>query len=83
MVTHAASIGDSQVIADARAIAGEAENSTYIPTDPREFCSRIFHTCYLGTVNSSSKTRQRAKQLSDAIGWYESVYRDGQGKEMN
>jgi NAD+ synthase (glutamine-hydrolysing) len=39
-----------------------------VPTDPREFCGRIFHTCYMGTENSSNDTRQRAKDLAQAIG---------------
>lgn len=59
---------DGQVIADARRLAGEPEDSTYIPTDPREFCGRIFHTCYMGTENSSVETRKRARDLSAAIG---------------
>jgi NAD+ synthase (glutamine-hydrolysing) len=59
---------DRQVIADARRIVGDPEDSTYIPLDPREFCSKIFHTCYMGTENSSAETRKRAKDLSEAIG---------------
>lgn len=62
---------DKQVIADARRITGEPEDSSYIPSDPREFASRIFHTCYMGTENSSVETRRRAKQLSEAIGRYD------------
>ena len=58
---------EKQVIVDARRIAGE-EDPDYLPTDPKEFCHRIFHTCYMGTENSSKETRERAKQLSDAIG---------------
>jgi len=58
------------VIADARRIAGEPEDSEYVPKDPREFCGRIFHTCYMGTENSSADTRGRAKQLAEAIGRY-------------
>lgn len=56
------------MIADARRIAGEPEDSSYIPSDPREFSNRIFHTCYMGTENSSVETRRRAKQLGEAIG---------------
>ena len=59
---------ETQVIIDARRIAGEPEDSDYLPLDPKEFASRIFHTCYMGTENSSAETRQRAKQLSAAIG---------------
>ncbi|KAF8967658.1 hypothetical protein BDZ97DRAFT_1903242 [Flammula alnicola] len=70
LVAQAAARGDIQVIADARRIAGEPEDSEYLPTDPTEFANRIFHTCYMGTENSSAETRRRAKQLSGAIGSY-------------
>ncbi|OBZ66727.1 Glutamine-dependent NAD(+) synthetase [Grifola frondosa] len=70
LVTESARNGDKQVIADARRIAGEPEDSAYIPIDPREFAKRIFHTCYMGTENSSIETRQRAKDLAEAIGSY-------------
>lgn len=59
---------DKQVIADARRMVGEPEDSVYIPLDPHEFCNKIFHTCYMGTENSSAETRKRAKALSEAIG---------------
>lgn len=59
---------DLQVIADARRICGLAEDSDYLPVDAREFCGRIFHTCYMGTENSSIETRKRAKDLAEAIG---------------
>jgi hypothetical protein len=65
---------DEQVIADARRLTGEPEDSSYIPSDPREFSNRIFHTCYMGTENSSVETRRRAKQLSEAIGRYVDNY---------
>jgi hypothetical protein len=51
-------------------MTGEPDDSSYLPTDPREFCGRIFHTCYMGTENSSKDTRGRAKALSDAIGGF-------------
>ncbi|KAF8329479.1 uncharacterized protein EI90DRAFT_3145957 [Cantharellus anzutake] len=70
LVTQAASEGREQVIEDARRIVGEKPNSSYVPIDPREFCGRIFHTCYMGTENSSAETRDRAKNLSGAIGSY-------------
>jgi NAD+ synthase (glutamine-hydrolysing) len=65
MVHHFA---DRQVIEDARRIAQEEEGSSYIPSDPKEFAGRIFHTCYMGTENSSPATRKRAKDLAEAIG---------------
>ena len=38
LVAEKAAEGDAQVIADARRIAGEPEDSTYKPLDPNEFC---------------------------------------------
>jgi NAD+ synthase (glutamine-hydrolysing) len=59
---------DPIVIADARRITGEPAESDYVPSDPREFAGRIFHTCYMGTENSSTATRKRAKDLAEAVG---------------
>ncbi|KAF9244658.1 hypothetical protein BU15DRAFT_41723 [Melanogaster broomeanus] len=70
LVAEAATRANKQVILDARRIVGEPEDSSYIPSDPREFCNRIFHTCYMGTENSSAETRHRAKDLAEAIGSY-------------
>jgi NAD+ synthase (glutamine-hydrolysing) len=58
------------VIKDARRIVGEPKDSEYLPTDAKEFCGRIFHTCYMGTENSSAATRGRAKELANSIGSY-------------
>lgn len=41
---------------------------SYIPTDARELCGRLFFTSYMATENSSSDTKMRAKQLSHQIG---------------
>ncbi|MCP4357567.1 MAG: NAD(+) synthase [Chloroflexi bacterium] len=65
MVTAEVKAGNNQVMADARRLAGDDE---YLPTDAAEFAGRIFHTCYLGTQNSSKVTRQRAKELAGQIG---------------
>ncbi|ORY31916.1 hypothetical protein BCR39DRAFT_524532 [Naematelia encephala] len=70
LVVTASQHGDEQVIADARRMTGEPEYSTYVPNDPKEFANRIFHTCYMGTENSSPETRKRAKDLAAAIGAY-------------
>ncbi|KAI0683830.1 glutamine-dependent NAD(+) synthetase with GAT domain-containing protein [Cytidiella melzeri] len=70
LVAEAAQRGDQHVIADARRIAGEPEDSIWLPTDPRDLANRIFHTCYMGTENSSVDTRKRAKELAEAIGSY-------------
>eukprot|EP00298_Acanthocystis_sp_HF-20_P016177 c21401_g1_i2.p1 GENE.c21401_g1_i2~~c21401_g1_i2.p1 ORF type:complete len:756 (+),score=324.28 c21401_g1_i2:72-2339(+) len=40
----------------------------YIPRDPKELAHRIFFTSYMGTVNSSEQTCQRAKGLAEEIG---------------
>ncbi|KII85887.1 hypothetical protein PLICRDRAFT_44308 [Plicaturopsis crispa FD-325 SS-3] len=70
LVVEASQRGEEQVISDARRITGEPADSKYVPSDAREFSNRIFHTCYMGTENSSVDTRQRAKDLSEAIGGY-------------
>ncbi|PWN54135.1 putative QNS1-glutamine-dependent NAD synthetase [Violaceomyces palustris] len=59
-----------QVLADVRRIAGEKEDSEWIPKTPQEVANRIFVTCYMGTENSSNETRDRAKQLANDIGAY-------------
>jgi len=38
LVAEKAAENDPQVLADARRIVGEPENSTYTPLDPKEFC---------------------------------------------
>jgi len=68
LVTKEARLGNQQVIDDAIRITGE--RSDYVPLDARELCNKIFHTCYMGTENSSPETRKRAKDLASAIGSY-------------
>ncbi|KAI0734335.1 carbon-nitrogen hydrolase [Irpex lacteus] len=70
LVSEASQRGDQRVIADARRIAGEPEDTQWVPTDPRDLANKIFHTCYMGTENSSVETRKRAKELAEAIGSY-------------
>ncbi|TQS37166.1 hypothetical protein Golomagni_02368 [Golovinomyces magnicellulatus] len=70
MVMEAVKKQNEQVIKDLRRIVGEPVESTWLPNDVREICGRIFHTCYIGTTNSSSETRRRAKELAEAIGSY-------------
>ena len=64
--------GDSHVVEDIRRIVGDP---AYVPNDPRELCNRLFITCYMGTVNSSAETRQRAEALSSQIGRYLYIFR--------
>ncbi|CCC71471.1 hypothetical protein NCAS_0H01610 [Naumovozyma castellii] len=68
MVVKEASEGNKQVIEDARKITRSGED--WIPTDPKDLASKIFHTCYMGTENSSKETRDRSKELSRCIGSY-------------
>ncbi|SCZ87891.1 BZ3500_MvSof-1268-A1-R1_Chr2-3g05359 [Microbotryum saponariae] len=68
LVIKESALGNELVIQDARRIVGEKPDSDYVPVDAREFCGRIFHTCYMGTENSSIETRKRAKDLAEAIG---------------
>lgn len=69
-VVKAVHAGNKQVIEDVRRIAAEPTHSTWLPATPQELCGKIFHTCYMGTSNSSTATRQRAKELADEIGAY-------------
>lgn len=59
--------GNAEVLADARRIV---HDETYIPEDPREFCKRVFTTCYMASENSSQDTCNRAKLLAEQIGSY-------------
>lgn len=70
MVVAAMHDDDQQVIEDARRIAGKADDSDWIPETPQDFAQAIFCTAYMGSKNSSSDTRKRAKELASAIGAY-------------
>ena len=59
-----------QVIRDCRKLCDEPTDSKWLPSSPQEICGRIFHTSFMGTVNSSKETRTRAKQLGKDIGSY-------------
>ena len=69
-VIEAIEDGNEQVIADARRLAGECEDSSWVPKAPEDLCNRIFHTCFMGTENSSRETRGRARDLARHIGAY-------------
>ena len=54
-----------------RRICGEPQGSTWLPRKPQDLCNKIFHTCYMGTQNSSRETRDRARELARDIGsWH-------------
>ncbi|KZF19560.1 glutamine-dependent NAD(+) synthetase [Xylona heveae TC161] len=70
LVVQAIQDGNEQVIKDARRIVGEPDDSQWEPADAKELCGRLFHTCFMGTTNSSKETRKRAKELAHDIGAY-------------
>ncbi|KAI0228172.1 glutamine-dependent NAD(+) synthetase [Massospora cicadina] len=70
LVVQSCLAGDELTIRDARRVAGLGPTSDYVPTDPREFASRIFHTAYMGTEHSKDATRSRADALAREIGSY-------------
>ncbi|CAI2387896.1 unnamed protein product [Moneuplotes crassus] len=43
-------------------------DDSFVPTSPQEICEEILSCYYLGTENSSSRTYQRAFELSQEIG---------------
>lgn len=68
LVVEACEKGNSQVIKDVASVANMEEG--WIPTCSQELANKIFHTCFMGTENSSKETRQRAKELANKIGSY-------------
>lgn len=61
--------GDETVLSDLRRVTGEKE---FTPRRPQEIVARLFHTVYMGTVNSGHETRSRAKLLAAEIGAFHS-----------
>ncbi|KAL9131123.1 MAG: hypothetical protein Q9217_000885 [Psora testacea] len=68
MVAQNVESGNKDVIQDLRRICGEPHGSEWLPTDPKEICNILLHTCYMGSENSSQETRQRARDLATSIG---------------
>ncbi|KAK7745685.1 hypothetical protein SLS62_009651 [Diatrype stigma] len=69
MVIEACKAGNEQVIADVKRLAKYGEGK--IPETAEELCNQVFHTVYMGMSKQSSKeTRQRARDLAEAIGAY-------------
>lgn len=69
MALKAIQDGEKTVLRDLRRVTGEPD---FIPSKPEEIVGRLFHTCYMGTVNSGEDTRSRAKRLSERLGGYHS-----------
>ncbi|KAH6693982.1 carbon-nitrogen hydrolase [Plectosphaerella plurivora] len=69
IVIKAIEEGNATVIEDVRRIA--KYDGDVLPKTPQALCNQIFTTIYMGMKKQSSKeTRQRAKDLSEAIGSY-------------
>lgn len=61
--------GNEQVKNDIIKILRLGESDS-LPKDAQELANGIFHTCYMGTSNSSNETRQRSLDLAKDIGSY-------------
>ncbi|CDK25271.1 unnamed protein product [Kuraishia capsulata CBS 1993] len=66
LVITAIEEGNEQVISDAQLVSGMGKE--WIPKTPQELADKIFHTCFMGTENSSNETRSRAKELAEKVG---------------
>ncbi|KND93209.1 Glutamine-dependent NAD(+) synthetase [Tolypocladium ophioglossoides CBS 100239] len=69
LVLLSISRGEQTTLQDLRRVTGD-ENFT--PVTPQDIVSRLLHTCYMGTVNSSEETEGRAKRFAEMIGAYHS-----------
>jgi len=70
IVMQAVREGNQQVIEDVKRIA-RYKGEGVLPKTPQELCNQVFTTIYMGMKKQSSReTRQRARDLSDAIGSY-------------
>ena len=74
MVTEAAREDpEAEVAAECRRVCrmdGDDAPPSWVPTDPQDMASRVFHTAFMGTDNSSEATLSRARRLGEAIGSY-------------
>lgn len=68
LVVKEAKEGNQQVLDDLRKITRSEDY--WIPEKPQDIASKIFHTCFMGTENSSKETRGRSRSLSEKIGSY-------------
>ncbi|EGF78318.1 hypothetical protein BATDEDRAFT_17496 [Batrachochytrium dendrobatidis JAM81] len=63
---------DKKVIQDLEAIVGASIDTSSM--SPSKICGLLLHTCYMGTINSSNATRDRAAILAKRIGsWHLSI----------
>lgn len=67
MVIEAIEQKNESVINDVKRILG-LNRTRDLPTTPEDLCGELFHTCYMGTTNSSAETRNFAEGLAKTIG---------------
>ncbi|GEQ67601.1 hypothetical protein JCM33374_g1266 [Metschnikowia sp. JCM 33374] len=67
LVVSTIEAGNTTVLEDVRSLVKDPE---FTPKTPQDVANRLFYTSFMGTVNSSSETRSRAKELSEKIGSY-------------
>jgi NAD+ synthase (glutamine-hydrolysing) len=69
LVISSIKAGQETTLQDLRRVTGD---KNFEPTKPQDIVSRLLHTCYMGTINSSGDTQDRAKKLAEKIGAYHS-----------
>ncbi|KAK1493188.1 carbon-nitrogen hydrolase [Colletotrichum cuscutae] len=70
IVMKAVEEGNAQVIEDVKRLA-KYDGEDVLPKTPQALCNQIFSTIYMGMKTQSSvETRQRARDLAEAIGSY-------------
>jgi NAD+ synthase (glutamine-hydrolysing) len=69
LVLKSIEAGETTTLDALRRVTGDKK---FTPEEPEEIVSRLLHTCYMGTCNSSDETKARAKNLSKTIGAYHS-----------
>ncbi|XP_022647389.1 glutamine-dependent NAD(+) synthetase-like isoform X2 [Varroa jacobsoni] len=68
LIDEAIKAGNQEVLGDLRTVIGD---SKYMPPESsgaREICQKLLFTCYMGTENSSQKTKSAAKNFASQIG---------------
>eukprot|EP00756_Hemistasia_phaeocysticola_P006332 Hpha_TRINITY_DN13778_c0_g1::TRINITY_DN13778_c0_g1_i5::g.142281::m.142281/K01950/E6.3.5.1, NADSYN1, QNS1, nadE; NAD+ synthase (glutamine-hydrolysing) len=65
LVVNSIRDGNTTALEDVRKVTRDAG---YTPVSGKDLCSRVLHTCYMGTTNSSQETLDRARELAEELG---------------
>lgn len=68
LVFKAIENGNKAVLSDLQKVS--KQGAEWIPESPEQISNKLFHTCYMGTSNSSKDTKDRAEALAKRIGAY-------------